>query len=151
MSLYSLNQGNPKELPFKIQLSNGSVRTEPSSFTAEEIADAGYVFAGFAPQHDSTTQKATWNGTAWVITDKTTAELQAEQDVLWDEVRRERDQRIKDFEWRISRYLSETRQGISPTTDVIAQLDGYVQSLRNITTQADPLNISWPVEPAADG
>ena len=43
MSLYSLNQGEPRELPFKIKLSNGQVRTDPSSFTAEELADVGYV------------------------------------------------------------------------------------------------------------
>jgi len=148
MSLYSLNQGEPKELPFKIRLSDGSVRTDPSSFTEDEIADVGYVFAGFAPAHDGTTQKVTWNGTAWVVSDKTEAELKAEQDVLWDEIRDQRKQKIDAVEWRISRWLSETRQGVSPTTDTISELDAYMQALRDITKQSDPTNISWPSEPA---
>lgn len=148
MSLYSFDQGEPKGLPFKIRLSNGSVRTDPSSFTDEEIADAGYVYAGFAPAHNTETQKATWNGTAWVISDRTAEELQAEQDVLWDEIREQRDEKINSFEWRISRYLSEARQGINPTTDTITELDNYVQQLRNITTQSDPRNIVWPTKPS---
>lgn len=145
--LYSLNKTEPKELPFKIYLSDGKQRTDPSSFTDDEIADAGYVFAGFAPAHDSTTQKATWNGTEWVISNKTAEELQAEKDNLWKEIREQRDEKINNFEWRISRYLSETRQGINPTTDTISQLDTYVQALRNITKQTDPSNITWPSIP----
>lgn len=145
--LYSLNKAEPKELPFKIYLSDGKERTDPSSFTDDEIADAGYVFAGFAPAHDSTTQKATWNGTEWVISNKTAEELQAEKDNLWKEIREQRDEKINNFEWRISRYLSETRQGINPTTDTISQLDTYVQALRNITKQTDPSNITWPSIP----
>lgn len=148
MSLYSFNQGEPKELPYKIFLSNGDDRTDPSSFTDEEIADAGYVFAGFPPEHNSETQKATWSGTAWVVSDRTAEELQAVQDLLWAEIRQQRDEKINDFEWRVSRYLSETRQGISPTTDTISELDAYMQALRNITDQTDPSNISWPTEPS---
>jgi|TARA_Y100000052_G_scaffold26972_1_gene33190 hypothetical protein len=146
--LYSFNKAEPKELPFKIYLSNGKVRTDPSSFSDDEIADAGYVYAGFAPAHDTATQKATWDGTAWVISNKTTEELQAEKDVLWKEIREQRDQKINEFEWRISRYLSETRQGINPTTDTISDLDSYVQDLRNITKQTDPSNITWPTIPS---
>ena len=145
--LYSHNKAEPKELPFKIYLSNGQVRTDPSSFSNEEIEDAGYVYAGFAPAHDTTTQKATWDGTAWVISNKTAEELQAEKDNLWKEIREQRDIKFNEFEWRISRYLSETRQGISPTTDAISDLDTYVQALRNITKQADPYNITWPSIP----
>ena len=146
--LYSFNKNEPKELPFKIYLSNGRVRTDPSTFTDEEITDAGYVFAGFPPPHETATQKATWNGTAWVISNKTDEELQAEKDELWKEIREQREEKINDFEWRISRYLSETRQGINPTTDVISDLDTYMQALRNITKQTDPANINWPTIPS---
>ena len=147
MSLYSLNQGEPRELPFKIKLSNGQVRTDPSSFTAEELADVGYVFAGFAPEIDSKTQKVTWAGTTWVVSDKTAEDIQADQNVLWAEIRIQRDQLISEFEWRISRYLSETRQGMT-TTDAIAELDAYMQALRDVTSQSDPANISWPTKPS---
>ena len=45
------------------------------------------------------------------------------------------------------RNLSETRQGLD-TTDKIADLDAYVQALRDITTStSDPTAVSWPSIP----
>jgi hypothetical protein len=41
--LYSLNGAYPKPLPKRIVLSNGTTRTDPTTFTPEEIADAGYI------------------------------------------------------------------------------------------------------------
>ncbi|WP_051295062.1 phage tail assembly chaperone [Maridesulfovibrio bastinii] len=64
-------------------------------------------------------------------------------------IRSERDSRIKAVEWRIERYRSEIRQGLTPTDD-ITKLDTYVQALRDITTDenfpwdGDISKVSWP-------
>ncbi len=42
------------------------------------------------------------------------------------------------------RNLSETRIGITTTTDNISDLDTYIQALRDISKQTDPENITWP-------
>ena len=42
------------------------------------------------------------------------------------------------------RNLSETRLGITTTSEVLADLDSYFNALRNVTTQEDPYNIVWP-------
>lgn len=63
-------------------------------------------------------------------------------------IRAVRDQKIKDFEWRIERYNSQIRQGITPTDD-IAVIDTYIQALRDITDQSDLVNAEWPVDPYA--
>ena len=54
---------------------------------------------------------------------------------------------IKNIEWKISRNLSETRLGLTTTTDNLSDLDTYIQSLRDITNQSDPYNITWPPIP----
>jgi hypothetical protein len=66
-----------------------------------------------------------WDGAAWVVN----ADLAAEA------IRAERDRRIEAVRWRIERWDSESRQGLTPTDD-IAALDGYVQALRDLTGQA---------------
>ncbi|WP_373078702.1 phage tail assembly chaperone [Zhongshania sp.] len=62
-------------------------------------------------------------------------------------VRRERDKRMKSFEWRLQRHAREVRLGQTPT-DNIADLDAYMQALADITEQPGfPDDITWPTEP----
>jgi hypothetical protein len=62
----------------------------------------------------------------------------------WSIIRNERDQRIKDFEWRYMRYERQVRLNITPT-DNIAAMDTYVQALADMTQQSDPFNVIWPI------
>ena len=55
----------------------------------------------------------------------------------WGEVRIERDRKLKDTDWRASSDLT-----LSDAWKT------YRQALRDITTQADPYNITWPTEPS---
>lgn len=75
--LYSHDGKYPKPLPFRIVLSDGRTRTDPESFTAEEIADAGYT-AVETPPEVTEGQVLTWNGATWHVRDKTVEEVQAE-------------------------------------------------------------------------
>lgn len=60
-------------------------------------------------------------------------------------VRRERDARMTDFEWRYARNAREVRLGL-PETDAIAALDGHMQALAAITEQEGfPADVVWPV------
>ena len=65
--LYSIRQQRPAPLPFRIRLSNGFTRTEPASFTAEEITDAGYIGPYTEPAYDAATQQLLWVDGAYVI------------------------------------------------------------------------------------
>lgn len=68
MTLYSHNGAYPAPLPFRIVMPDGFARTDPESFTAEEIAAAGYVEAPAEPSFDPETQHAPkWGGEGWVI------------------------------------------------------------------------------------
>jgi hypothetical protein len=66
MKLYSHAGAMPAPLPFRIYLADGRTRTNPSSFTAAEIADAGYVEAPEPPAFDPETEQLLWDG-AWSV------------------------------------------------------------------------------------
>ena len=61
MKLYYKDNSLPKELPFRIRLSDGNTRTDPSSFTDEEIADAGYIEAPAKPRIVEAGKSIVWN------------------------------------------------------------------------------------------
>ena len=144
--MYSYKQQYPIEnLPERIRLSDGSVRTDSSTFTDDEIADAGYVSVSNPP---SITEKQllNWTGTEWSIVDNTE---KATSD-KWNEVRNKRNKLISEVEWRVSRYHAFARLG-KEQIDEIDVLDTYIQELRDITTQSDPFNITWPTNITDEG
>lgn len=57
----------------------------------------------------------------------------------WDEVRRKRAPMLVEADWRIQRAED---QG-----DDLASLRAYRQALRDVTTQPDPDNVTWPAAP----
>jgi hypothetical protein len=65
--LYSKNNSYPTTLPFRIRLSDGSTRTDPNQFTADDIADAGYVLAPDKPSYNANTHSLGWDGTNWTV------------------------------------------------------------------------------------
>jgi hypothetical protein len=69
MTYYSKNNEYPTDgLPFRIVLSNGSTRTDPSTFTSDEIADAGYSVAPNPPSVPAG-WTLTWDGMDWSVAD----------------------------------------------------------------------------------
>lgn len=142
--LYSKNGAYPTSLPFRIVLSNGMTRTDPSTFTSEELADAGYIAVDNFPSNVQNNQVVEWTGTGWNIRDMTEQELINQTARKWYEVRSMRDKMLADIDWRFLRYQSQMRLGLTPTDDIQA-LDTYSQALRDITQQSDPENLIWPV------
>jgi hypothetical protein len=141
---YSYKNQYPDVLPDRIRLSNGMTRTDKSTFTEEEIADAGYKLTTAPLAYNAESQSLTWNENDWTITDLSSEEKKQIKLNKWNEVRRNREELFKQVEWRFTRHFSELRLGLPPTDDII-NLDRYVQELRDITKQEDPFNIIWPV------
>lgn len=148
--LYSYKQNYPDVLPFRIRLSSGNTRTDPETFTIEELNDAGYMPVPSPPETQEF-ETLSWTGTNWVINRLSQQDIDQKLAIrladAWQQVRELRNRKIIEVEWRISRYLSEQRLGITTTELSIQPIDNYIQLLRNITSQADPFNIQWPTEP----
>ena len=145
------NQYPIDNLPERIRLSNGFTRTDSSTFTTDEITDAGYVAVSTAPTYNDRTHKLIWDGSDWGVVGLTTSEIQQNTDLQWDVIRTQRDVQINAVDWKIMRYQSQVRLGFTTTTDTIANLDTYIQELRNITNQSDPYNVVWPSLTAESG
>jgi hypothetical protein len=83
-TLYTHLNRTPAPLPFRIRMSDGSTRTRPETFTAEEIAAAGYVVAPEKPTHDPDTEApAEWVDGQWVSVALTADELAALARKTW--------------------------------------------------------------------
>ena len=142
--MYSYKTQYPiSNLPERIRLSNGSTRTDSSTFTSAELTDAGYVDVSDPPSFNSQTHKLTWDGTSWQTVALTDSEIVTKIAQQWIDVRSSRKGKFEEVEWRVFRNQSQVRLGITPTDD-IADLDAYIQALRDVTSQSDPYNITWP-------
>lgn len=75
----------------------------------------------------------------WLVTDATASEIAERTDLQWAAVRNERNRKLADCDW--------TQLPDAPVD--AAAWATYRQELRDITTQTDPFNITWPTEPGA--
>lgn len=136
---YSLNGQIPVYLPHKLRLSDGSTITDRETYTQEQIADAGYIIEPDMPSHNSD-QYLEWSTDKWIVKDYS----QDQTNIQWEEIRLRRNQFLAEADWRVTRNLSETRQGLSNTDD-LDELDTYMEELRQIPQkQTNPWDITWP-------
>ena len=149
--MYSIKGNYPIEtLPHRIRLSDGSTRTDSSTFTADELSSAGITTVSDPPDYNSDTHKLTWDTTdiEWEVVALTQEEIDNLISIAWQSIREERNTLLSEFDERVSRYQSEVRIGITTTTDNISDLDTYAQSLRDIpSTYSNPNDVQWPDRP----
>lgn len=113
------------------QVENNYVKYDPNQYY---VSGTNFSYAN---------NKVTKSLVLTAITPPTPLELQVILNNKWQAVRDERDLRMREFEWRYTRYFRQQRLGL-PTTDNLNNIDSYMQQLANITTQEDPDNIVWP-------
>jgi hypothetical protein len=108
--LYSLNGNYPQPLPFRIRLPDGSTRTEPSTFTEEDLNTLGYVQVEDEPI-PTDTQVVSWSSStvSWIVRNKTPEELANELVVAKNErlsyITQSRD---KDFNSLVTSWNNDT-------------------------------------------
>ena len=143
MALYSLNGELPEALPFRIYLtdSDGLVytRTDPESFTPEEIALAGNVEVSDPPETPEN-HSVSWSGTEWIVTDNTEA-LQAK--ALSTQIATNRSNRNALLKLSDVYIIKAYESGEAVSED----LKTYRQALRDIPQQEDQFNVLWPIDP----
>lgn len=68
MMLYSFNGCRPQPIPFRITFPDGFTRTDPSTFTEDEIAAAGFTGPYIEPDYDVLTEQLDWVDGSYVVT-----------------------------------------------------------------------------------
>ena len=133
---YSHNGAYPVVLPNRIVLSNGRSRTDKSSFTAEEIADAGWVAVSDSPTV-TYPNKLDWDGTNWVVREPNAQEISDR----WREVRSIRDKKLLQTDIYV---IKAYEQGV-PVDSVIVE---YRTALRDLPQNTvNPFHVTWPTQP----
>lgn len=113
----------------------------------EFLAANGYAKVNLFKDHDRATQKlvnvAPYYEAPWVYTvavePKTQADIDAEIEAQWAVVRADRNKRLYACDW--------TQLPDAPVDSAVWA--SYRQALRDVTNQADPFAIVWPVSPDA--
>lgn len=135
--LYSFNNEWPQPLPFRVNLPNGLTRTDPATYTPEELLSWGYTGPYVVPPFDDKKEVLEWSGSDYTVRQMTQEEQQAIVDQQWIEIRYQRNQLLLQTDWT---QLPDSPVDATPWAQ-------YRQQLRDITTQDDPFNIAWPVQP----
>lgn len=138
--LYSYNNGYPALIPNRIRLSDGSTRTDRSTYTPEEIADAGYVQVADQPSVPYP-NVLEWSGTDWNVREPNTQEVESK----WEEIKRSCQQVLVETDYKV---IKAFELSIPLSQDWVA----YRQDIRNIynnVNNIDPWNIVWPEPPVS--
>lgn len=135
-NFYSYQRQEPQELPQRIRLSNGRTRTDSSSFTDEEISNAGFTGPYERPEYDPEIETQSWDSESkeWI----TTPIL---DEVFWERLRNQRNRRL---------FMSDSTQlSDAPlTSSQKTAWTTYRQALRDLPENTeDPKNVTWPSQP----
>ena len=99
--LYSLNGAEPKFLPDRIRLSNGMVRSDVSTYTDEELKDAGFTGPYTEPDYDLTRQERHWNSEtlSYDITDNPLIDDEELSKMRWISLKQRKNQLLSDSDY----------------------------------------------------
>ena len=134
----------PRPLPEILQLSNGDVRSGSLTFTAEEIADAGWTVAPEIPTFNHVTQVANWSteNSNYVIENIPQEILDERTEAMWRGIRHERNEILSQSDYMV---IKAYETGTTLDSDWAA----YRQTLRDLpSTSDDPSSIVWPTKPS---
>jgi hypothetical protein len=135
-ALYSYQGQEPQELPHRIRLSDGRSRTDSSTFTEEEIIDAGFTGPYERPEYNSEIETQSWNYKL-----KKWDTIAIPDEVFWQKLRTERNSILKDSDWS---QLSDAPLTSSQKTAWVT----YRQALRDLPANTeDPKDITYPLPP----
>ena len=97
--------------------------------------DSGYIFSDL----DDTRYHLKWDGSKIVRDDDALAAYQLSE--KWKTVRLQRDRYLNETDWIVTK-AKETN------TNIPAAWKTYRQALRDVPSQSDPDNITWPTKPS---
>lgn len=138
MTYYSFQGRFPEKLPHRIKLSNGITRTDSSTFTAEEIQDAGWIEVENPPSVEYPNRLG-WDfeNMKWTIEQPDVVAVGKR--LIW--IREECQRKLAETDYKVIKAL-EAGEALDP---IYVQ---YRQELRdlynNIESLEDPWNLVFP-------
>jgi len=143
-TLYTKSGCYPQIIPPIIELEDGSTRSNPTTFTAEEIESAGWSPAPEVPEYNISTHILNWDRetSTYVIEAIPQEELDRAREYEWRGIREERNLLLAECDYMIIKALEA---GTTLSDEWIA----YRQALRDLPSTSDtPGGIVWPTKPS---
>lgn len=138
MNLYSFKGGEPTPIPFSITLSNGFTRTDPQTFTVDELADAGFRGPIDKPPYDPEIETLEWYGCEYIVRPYSLEEIGNQ----WEVVRKMRNELLKESD---RSQIDDFDLGFTNKSSWAL----YRQNLRDLPqNQSNPFDIMWPLPPS---
>ena len=133
--LYSKNGSYPEPLPHRIVLSDGTTRTDKTTFTEEEIASSGYVLADPKP-NASYPNVIDWDGNDWLVREPNDNELFKR----WEYVKEYCVQELEKTDYKVIKAIE---QGI-PVEPEYVEYRQALRDLYNNVNNVDPWFVEFP-------
>ena len=147
MTLYTKSGCLPRHLPEFLYMPNGDLRTDSSTYTEEEIAEAGWSVAPEPPSesdYNSEVQMISWNSetSLYEIIDIPQSELDLRTEMAWIGLRHERNELLAQSDYMVIKAY-ETG------TTLDSEWAAYRQALRDLPNNTSDLNdVVWPIKPS---
>lgn len=143
MALYSFKGARPTQLPNRIKLSNGFTKTDSSTFTEADLADAGWIPVEYPPVVEYP-NKLEWDGgnMQWVIRSPNDTETQFK----WQEIRNECQKRLEATDYKV---IKAVEAGV-PLEPAYVNYRQALRDLYNNVNNVDPWAIQYPVPVFSD-
>ena len=140
MTLYSYKGARPTPLPNRLKLSNGFTKTDKTTFTPEDIADAGWIPVADPPVVEYP-NRLEWNNQTleWYTRPPNESEIA----FRWQEIRNECDRRLAATDYKV---IKAVEAGV-PLDPVMVQYRQALRDLYNNVNAVDPWTVVYP-EPA---
>jgi hypothetical protein len=140
--LYSFNGQEPKEIPDRIRFPGGSTKTDRTTFSEQDLINAGYIGPFDRPEYDPQKQELVWDSEtlSYKINDFPVPPEPTQEDYL--------------FQLRVQRngILSATDWAVMPDSPLSEEKKQewveYRQLLRDLPENTiDFSDVTWPEEP----
>ena len=148
--LYSYNGAEPKLLPDKIRLSNGSSRTDASTFTDAELADAGYTGPHAVPDFDLKTQERNWDSESlsFVVTDLPEIDEATLEQLRRNSLTDRRDNLLRDSDYIFVEDYPITESKKQEWRDYRQLLRDFPATITDIMQYDAIEDLPWPTQPS---
>jgi|TARA_R100000482_G_scaffold47939_2_gene16798 trehalose-6-phosphate synthase len=148
--LYSLNGAEPKFLPDRIRLSNGMVRSDVSTYTDEELKDAGFTGPYTEPDYDLTRQERHWNSEtlSYDITDNPLIDDEELSKMRWVSLKQRKNQLLSDSDYIFVEDYPITEDKKQEWREYRTLLRNFASTITDIMQYDDIEDLPWPTKPS---
>ena len=128
-ALYSYQGQEPKVLPYKIRLNDGTAPSDPSTYTDEQITEAGFTGPYTFPEHEEPSQRVYWDfeNLEYVIEDVLVPGSDMTEEEVWAGIRNVRNILLTESDWTV---LSDAPFTVTQKQEAL----DYRQALRDYPT-----------------